>query len=216
MLLHISADTELSEQIRKEIGQHAGARQPPQTLHFAEPPRLELDIDGLVKSCPLLKACFHECIRLYTTPTSIRSVTKSIEVQDSSESNMKSRQQAYVLEAGKFVAAPMSLHHHDPEIFNSPEEFQPSRFLLQSGSAKGREIVDGDKVKPWGVGAFACPGRLHAERTILALMAGILALWDLEPVDRKAWSIPERRERAVTSVPSKDIRFRIQMRSLSP
>ena len=207
MLLHVSADPSLTTQIRDEIKPYARAIQPPRTFTLAEPPRLEINADGLVKSCPLLKACFCECLRLHSTSTSVRSVAKTVEVQSSPN-------QAYILEAGKIVAAPMSLHHYDPDVFQSPNVFQPSRFLSRNKHTGKHEASSANKLKPWGIGTFACPGRDVAEKQVLALIAGLLAMWEFGPVNPRGWVIPGQEERAVVAVPSEEIRVRVRARHL--
>lgn len=207
ILLHISADPSLVQQIRNETSPYAKATQPPQTLAIAEPPQLSIDANGLVKSCPLLKACFHECVRLHSTPTSVRSITKTFEATSPTSDS------SHILEAGKFVAAPLHLHHHDPSIFESPYIFQPSRFLPDN-TKRIKDTTMADKLKPWGIGSSACPGRAYAEKEVLAYVAGIFALWDFEPTDRRGWVVPGQRERAVVCVPDVDVRVRVRSRPL--
>ena len=68
MLLHIHADPTLLAQIHAEIAPFVLITQPPQVLSIPSPPRLSIHLSGLVTSCPLLKSCLYECLRLYPPP----------------------------------------------------------------------------------------------------------------------------------------------------
>jgi len=215
MLTHIWAAPGLVGKVRDETDPFAKATQPPQVFAIPEPARLKIDVEGLVQSCPLLKACFYECIRLHSATTSLRSITKAFEVHDMQEGANSGRlPHTYVLEAGELVAAPLSVHHHDSLFFKSPDAFDPSRFLRPSEHAEGKRVVIEGMFKPWGAGVSACPGRAYAEKKVLAFTAGILALWDLEPADARAWAIPKQKECSIVSVPSADLRVRINSRPL--
>lgn len=215
MLTHIWTVPGLVGKVRNEIDTFAKATQPPQVFGMPEPARLILDVDGLAQSCPLLKACFYESIRLHSAPTSVRSATKTFEVHDTQESPTPGRHpHSYILEAGNFVAAPLAVHHQDPRYFESPDAFNPGRFLRPSEHEGGKQIVTAGTLKPWGLGAAACSGRAYAEKGALAFVAGILALWDFEPADSRGWVIPEQKEHSILSVPSAELRVTINSRPL--
>lgn len=128
MITHICEASDLLARIRKEIGPHAKATQPQQLLGIPEPARLEINVDGLVQSCPLLKACFYECVRLYSATTSVRSVTKAFEISDTlGDTTIDLKSHSYVLEAGKIVAA--SLGGASPRIalLRVSQHFQPRK-----------------------------------------------------------------------------------------
>jgi len=56
-----------------------------------------------------------------------------------------------------------------------------------------------------------CPGRIFAEREILACVAGVLMMWDFEPVGGK-WTIPGLKKTSGISLPTEDTRVRIKRR----
>ena len=210
--MRIWATPGLVERVRDEIGSYARATQPPPLLGIPEPPRLIIDVDGLVKSCPLLKACFYECLRLYSTPTSARTVHKDMWVRLVDGRGREARK--YPLDAGNIVAAPLSLHHYDPCYFEDPNDFRPTRFLRPNEHEQGKQKFVESTIRPWGIGESACPGRAYAENQVLAFVAGILVLWDFEPTDNKGWVVPNQTERSVISVPVKDVRVRLRPREL--
>lgn len=212
MLLHIWATPGLAKQVRDEIKTYANATQPPRDFGIPEPPRLKIDIGGLVKSCPLLKACFYECVRLYSTPSSVRRVSKDMLVHGQGDDGVEPPK--FSLDAGSIVATPLSLHHYDPDSFKDPNVFRPTRFLKPSKDGKGQPTCIEGTIKPWGIGESACPGRDFAEKQVLAFVAGILALWDFEPADSKGRKFPDQVERVVISVPAVEIRVRLRPREL--
>ena len=56
---------------------------------------------------------------------------------------------------------------HDPELFDSPELFEPERFLGESG--KHPRLADFDL--PFGFGRRICPGRAVAEQALFIVIA---------------------------------------------
>ena len=99
-------------------------------------------------------------------------------------------------------------------IFESPSAFHPKRFLHRNEQTGADGIVNADMLRPWGIGKFACPGRMIAEKQVLALAAGILAMWDFEPVNGRSWVVPKQEERAAVAIPTVDIRVRVRARHL--
>ncbi len=60
-----------------------------------------------------------------------------------------------------------------------------------------------------------CPGRLLAERECLALVAGVLVSWEIEPADKNAgWIIPKQAKTSGVSKPVHDTRIRIRRRQM--
>lgn len=57
-----------------------------------------------------------------------------------------------------------------------------------------------------------CKGRVFAERECMSFVAGVLALWDIEPVDPAGWKIPEQQKQSAISLPKEDTRVRIRPR----
>lgn len=63
--------------------------------------------------------CFAETLRLYPVlPNLIRKTKNDYQVPNST----------HVLEKGTTIVIPVSSIHHDPEYYENPKEFNPSRF----------------------------------------------------------------------------------------
>ena len=229
MLLHIHTDPTLLTQIRAEIAPFVLITQPPQVLSIPSPPRLSIKLSGLETSCPLLKSCLYECLRLYTTPNPTRFVDKDTIIHDH-EGKVQSHQD-YLLEKGSYITAPLTLLHHNPAYVWQPNEFQPRRFLKANENDTLAEhdthhnkehttqppqtFHHPSTLHPFGIGPSTCPARAYAETEILAFTAAIISLWEFSPASPKGWMIPERTEREIVSVPKRDLRVKVQARKLS-
>lgn len=217
ILVRVYSNPVLVQKLRDEVHPFAKASQPSQVFAIPEPARLEIDDAGLVQSCPLLKACLLECLRLYSIPISMGIVQEDLSVLESPKdgrSNPGERPQSFVLKAGDFAASLLDVQRYDPYYCESPTSFQPDRFLEPSGSVRGQRTLVKETLQSWGVGETACPGRVLAEQEVLAFVAAILVLWDLEPVNSQGWLVPRRKTSAIVSLPIADIRVRIRPRDL--
>lgn len=218
ILVQVYSNPELIQKLRDEVHPFAKASQPSQVFGLPEPARLEINDAGLVQSCPLLKACLYECLRLHSKPVSMGTVQKDLSILESPEDSRSvngERPQSFVLEAGDSAASLSDAHQHDPHYYESPNSFQPGRFLSSSESVQGQRTLVRGTLQPWGSGEFACPGRVFAEQQVMAFVAAILVLWDMEPVDSRGWIVPTQRTSAIVSLPSADIRARLRPRDLS-
>ena len=111
------------------------------------------------------------------------------------------RQPSYRLKAGEMMAIPLRVHHRD---------FQESNF----GATESKRIVDDPEYSiAWDDRETMFPLREFSESIILALVAGILALWDLESLDPEQ-PFPCHQTLPNFSSPVDDIRFRVRRRRL--
>jgi len=210
-ILHILNTPGLAERVRTEISPYAQVSKPVSIGSFSEAPKLKLSHDGLAKKCPLFKATYFEALRLSNQPWSMRQIG-SEDVTISSK--QASDSQAFVLGRGEYVTIPHDLHMRDPKYFKEPEKFQPERFLVCSED--GELTAKIGTIRPYGGGPSMCKGRVFAERECLALVAGVLMMWDIEPVDKKkGFIIPEQKKTTAVSLPIHDTRARIKRRQFS-
>ncbi|OCL03495.1 cytochrome P450 [Glonium stellatum] len=182
MLLHIVSDSELLENIKKEITPYArrGAAN--------KQSRLALDVDGLVQNCPLLKATFFEILRLYTAGTSYKRVQQGMiltESPEDAESLGKPKPQTYHVKAGTFLVIPHATMQMDPRLWSNPDIFNPSRFLVPDNENGMKMRADPRHLNAFGGGQSMCKGRLFAEREVLIFISGILTAWEFKPAGGK-------------------------------
>ena len=64
---------------------------------------------------------------------------------------------------------------HDPNIFTEPDRFYPERWFSPNAPAF--------PIQAFGFGARLCPGRFFARRSIWANIAGILAAFEIVPME---------------------------------
>ncbi|OAT11108.1 hypothetical protein BDBG_06069 [Blastomyces gilchristii SLH14081] len=234
-LLHILADGPIHSRIMKEIAPYSQAGRPnagETGFRLPEPPRVSLDIDHLIY-CPLLKATYYETLRLHSCPITYRKITKEFKLTESaSDAKIANRkQQTYQFKEGEFIAIPQTLHNTDSHYFEDPEEFEPERFLAEkavdtsessekSRPSKKRESFTAQpelalKIpETWtvygGGGHTVSQDGKFAERITLGFVAGLLAMWDIQPAKGLGWKIPKRRTGGLVYEPQTDIRVRIK------
>jgi cytochrome P450 len=182
MLLHIISSTELLASIRTEIAIFAKAT-------TDEAPGLKLDVPGLVKSCPLLKATFFETMRLYTAGTSYKKVLQDVTLTESPEDAAtfgKPRSQTYHVAAGNYLVIPHGTMQTDPRLWADPATFDASRFLITGDKGPRADLKH---LNPFGGGHSVCKGRAFAEREVLGFIAAFVTMWDFSPVGAR-WVLP--------------------------
>lgn len=214
-LVHLWSTPGLVEKVRLETAAFAEASQPPQEFGLPEPPRLKLAAEELSRTCPLLKACFSECLRLYSTPMAIVSIKENFTLSDTHENLLQSMSRpSFLLEAEGLVAVPFTVHHYDSRFFPAPRDFRPQRFLSSAVDEK-KSSLDVSALSFPGKEEFFCPAGICLEGEVLAFVAGILALWDIEPAGQEVWTLPVRKHSVGVALPSTDIRVRFRRRKLS-
>ena len=212
LLLRICSAPGLVERIRTETSFSAKASQRVQDFGIPEPPLLELSVEELSQSCPLLRSCFYECLRLDTSPVSIRSICRDVVITKCRQDLFgNERPASYQLKAGEMMASPLRVHHRDSQESN----FGAERFLVEIENGSKRIVDDPRHSIPWDDHETMFPLWEFSECIILALVAGILALWDLESLDPEQPAFPCHQPSPNYSSPVDDVRFRVRRRKLS-
>lgn len=83
IIVLIYSTPELIRTLHDEVHPFAEALQPSQVCAISEPARLEINVAGLVRSCPLLRACLYECLRLHSNPLSMGILQKDLPLLES-------------------------------------------------------------------------------------------------------------------------------------
>lgn len=199
LIAYIYSTPGLLEELRKEIAPHVKVAK-------SEPCEItSLDIPALTRDCPLFKAALFEMYRLCNEATSIRYLSQAITFSEGGHT--------HTLPAGSFISAPHGVSQRDPTLYPSPEKFIPDRFL-EIDEATGQRVARYGKLKPWGVGHGSCKGRSLAEREILAIVACVMSVWDIEPADGGDWKLPGMRPGTGAMCPLEDIRVVLRKREM--
>lgn len=226
ILVRMWATRGLVERVRKEIGPFVHISQPMRAFGMLEPPRMKISLVGLLKECPLLKSCYLESLRLDSRPASVKKVERDFVISESTQDVRPGTQpESYLLKAGTYVNIPHAVHQLDARFFTDPTVYKPGRFLVRQelkGEKQRQQQQQQEKqpemtaqigtLKPWGGGTSMCKGWMFAEREVLAFVAGILVMWDMEPVNPHGWVVPQPRKTTGVAVPSTDVRVRLRRR----
>lgn len=210
MLLHIISTPTLLAGIRKEIKPYVTVTK------NGDSETLKLDIDAMIKHCPLFKATFYETMRLYTAGTSYKKVLQDVTLTESDEDARlfgKPRGQTYQVSAGSYLVIPHATMQMDPRLWQNPASFSPERFLVID--EKNPEILKADMrhLNAFGGGYSVCKGRYFAEREILIFIAGFLSSWNFSSAGR-GWTDPGKYYNGTgTANPKRNVRVRISMRT---
>lgn len=213
MLYHIYSDPKLLQAVRDEISPFARASRLSQKetgLPFAEPPRLELDMQSLLQDCPLLRAVYIEITRLYVHAVATRTVTGNDGLTLTDPEN---EQKKFRFRPGDRLTVSAGAHHMDPSFFRDPETFSADRFL-EDKEGNEKKSVTWRTVLPFGIDkdVLGKTTREFTERQVLATTAAILAMWTVEPVSG-SWPVAVKRcLGSGTYYPAKDIKVRLQQR----
>ena len=212
LLLRICSAPGLVERIRTETAFSAKASLPVQSFGIPVPPLLELSVERLLQSCPLLRSCFHKCLGLDTSPVPIRSICRDISITKCRQDLFgNERPASYQLKVGEMMAIPLRMYHLDSQESN----FGADSVLAGIETGSKRIVDDPRHSIPWDDRETMFPLPKFSEPIILALVAGILALWDIESLDPEQPAFPRHQTSPSFSIPENDIRFRVRRRRLS-
>jgi cytochrome P450 len=219
LTFHIFSTPGLVSQIRAELSKHVKIAPGTTIGKFSSPPTLEISHQGLATQSPLFKSAYQEALRLYSAPWSVRAVK-----QDAIISNGKGGPE-YRLHKGNNIILPHEVHMLNPRHFPQPEQFIADRFLKPDSSDEGegegkkdvgQDVFDPGMIRPYGGGMSMCKGRTYAEREILSIVAGVVMMWDFEPVvnekGRKEWKLPLVERASGVAKPRGEVRVRIKKR----
>ena len=172
-----------------------------------ESPYLDSEVASIGHSCPMLKACYLETLRLDGEIRSIRKVKKEacIPADEEAASSIMHK-----LSPGDYVHTFHHLHHRDPKFFPDPQAFKPERFLIR---VENGFKIDQGTLRPYGAGFSMCKGKVIAERVILYTVAAILQDWEMEPANAAiGWKIPSHISTAGVCKPKEDVRVILRRR----
>lgn len=174
---HIVADEELKASILIELEAVVNKSIP------GEDSDLQLDVDQVRSSCPLLVATWYELLRHYGDSPVARYVHQD-SVFDTD----------YRVKRHSMIMTPIHLRNFDQDFWGpDADTFRPSRFL---GKESGH--IDTGMVKHLEVfglpGMHQCPGRYLAKNMFLAFIAKVLLTLEIRPAYGPVLSVPRRKE----------------------
>jgi hypothetical protein len=214
MLLQIYAQAELLSDVREELAAYVKVS-PTGECGENGFPKLDIDVDGLCKHCPLIKASFYETMRMNMSGLGIRQVNKDLVLTESAaDATMfgKTKPQSYRIPAGSSLVLSNGTMQQDPRIFEEPDKFRPRRFIEGYGTEEPIR-VSMKNLHTFGGGLYKCKGRYFAEKEVLIFAASILIMWDVKPADdSEVIRVPEMGLAGASRSPVADVRMRLTRR----
>lgn len=190
LLVHIYHDPNLLSDIRNELATQGLLGTPEE---IAQTPKLL----SMPELCPLLHSTFQELLRVHALGTSARYILDDVMLDD-----------RFLLQKGMIVQMPMAVMHSDPTAWGDDvNEFQPRRFLKQKNTYKKNLTA----YRPFGGGASLCPGRHFVTLETMALVAVMVARFEMNPVEG-GWCVPGQKQESLTTnvfPPGEDVRVRV-------
>lgn len=121
---------------------------------------------------PRMRSFLHEVLRTHNNGTAFREVLK--------DTTLVAAGQTWHLKKGGVVDLPNSLLCATEDIHPEPDTFVAERFLEKRLGGWGENFTK--TVKPFGGGVSFCPGRVFAEKQILAFVAALVVHYDLKVI----------------------------------
>ncbi|KAF7520014.1 hypothetical protein PCG10_009495 [Penicillium crustosum] len=215
-ITHLFAEPSLLDQVRKEIAPYVVASRPTREetgFPFDEPPRLSLDIEKVLTSCPLFRACYYETVRLHSAGISFKKLASDVTLSESAEEAAYglTEPRTYKIAKGENIILPHGAHYHDARYFSNPEQYDPLRFLV-TDPATGKQVADSSILAPFADGLYGSTNNGFTERAILTFTAGIVSLWDIKPTSGKFLSVPGHKTSWGAFRPTKELRVKMKLR----
>ncbi|KAF2095174.1 hypothetical protein NA57DRAFT_59915 [Rhizodiscina lignyota] len=198
-VVHIAQSKSLVARVREETKENVRATQPPLVFGVAEPVHLEIDGEVLARegSCPVLESCYTESVRLYDRSLGLASVIQTCELHAGGEGNSDGKKDTLVLEEDTMLATVPYLHNLSEAVFDDPLQWNPDRQLK-------------DTLLPDGLDLLAGGGAQFVKTLSVALIAGVLAVWDVE-IPHK---IPKAGRSITVAGPKGIVKARLKRREL--
>lgn len=210
-VLHIFSDSALLKEIRTEIAPYVRSTRPSREetgFPFDEPPRLNLDLEEVLESCPLLKACYYETTRLHSAGISFRKLESDLTLSESAQDATEPR--TYKICKGEKVIMPHGVYHNDSLRFSNPDQYDPLRFIVID-SASGIKQARADTISPFADGLYGSKHNSLTERAILAFTAAIVSMWDVASPDGKDLTVPQHKTTWGAFRPARDVRVTMKL-----
>ncbi|NXV83931.1 CP2U1 protein, partial [Atlantisia rogersi] len=77
--------------------------------------------------------------------------------------------QGYIIPKGSVIVPNLWSVHRDPNIWEKPDEFQPSRFLDENG-----QLIKKDAFIPFGMGKRVCMGEQLAKMELFLIFVSLM------------------------------------------
>ncbi|OQR75371.1 cytochrome P450 2J6-like [Tropilaelaps mercedesae] len=110
----------------------------------------------------------------------------------------------YRIPKGSIIISCIWSIHHDPNVYDHPEEFRPERFLrtTETGELK---VHKSESLIPFSFGKRACPGEVIAKMEVFIYLVSIIQKFDIFPLPGRKISFDEELGISLRPVPQQVI-----------
>lgn len=150
LLFELYRDPVLLEQVREEVAPYVKAVQPKNEFGSAVwvPPVLEdVDVEGLITKCPILKSSYVETMRVYSGGWAMKMMYSDTVLEGKGKGG-----DSYFLKKGTYAHIPQELHQFDPHYFSNPSEWQAERHIREVVDENGKKTLTAElgTLRPFG------------------------------------------------------------------
>ncbi|KAL9047917.1 MAG: hypothetical protein Q9162_007911 [Coniocarpon cinnabarinum] len=198
MLCHIFSSPSLLGDIRAEIEGDA--------ISENEDGTVVLNMTKLRSNCTLLHSTLQETLRMYSEGATVRLV-----IEDTLIDNR------FLLRKGAVLQMPNSVIHRDKQAWGDTT-YNARRFLKDrksEGKGNSAATTSAGSYRPFGGGSTLCPGRHYATMELMGMVAFLIWRFDILPVDKRGWILPEPKQDSVVEFmfpPSRDVEVMVGRR----
>jgi cytochrome P450 len=148
LLLRVYSDSHLLTKLRSEIAPFAQLEQ------ASSKPRLIINVEGLQKSCPWLKASYLETMRYHVASDNFKYMLQDVVISESRTDASADGPQSFLLPKGEWVLIPHISHQMNSTYFPEPKSFKPERWLRSDKNGEGVvEVINKTQMWPFSGGA---------------------------------------------------------------
>lgn len=166
---------------------------------------LRFDV-SVLQANDFIQGIWKESLRLYSASAAARIVTRDQEIE------------GYMIRKGSVVLLPVRLMHFNQDVFESPDDFSPERWITpdDTKAEAEKQQLQRSSLRAFGGGTGLCSGRFAAEVETLSTATYLVFLFDFELLPGQVPMIDPRALGIMSTLgdPKVKVRKRLNPRSI--
>jgi cytochrome P450 len=150
---------------------------------------------------------------LHSAGISFRKLESDVTLSESAEeaSYNTKEPRTYRIRKGETAMAPHGVYHNDSRYFSNPDQYDPLRFIV-TDSGSGAKRVNESALAPFADGLYGSKGNSFNEKVILAVIAAIVSMWEIESANENDLAVPGHHLTWGAFRPAKDVKVKLKLR----